>query len=177
MAGPVAVSAVYLPPGFDVDGLDDSKKLSAVRREVLAGRIRRHGVYALRFCDNRCIDRMGILQAVFRAMREAVHVVMRTLDAPVNQVMVAVDGKLEIPDLGLLQKAWVKADSRSWAVAAASIIAKTSRDHFMQWADGIYPEYGFAQHKGYGTAAHMAALREYGPCPLHRRSFRMPGKE
>ena len=177
LAGPVAVSAVYLPPGFDTTGLDDSKKLTYKKREEIADRVRKHGVFALRFCDNACIDRIGILPATFAAMREAVLAVARCLDAPINRVLVAVDGKLEIRGLKMLQKAWPKADSRSFAVAAASNIAKTNRDHYMEWADELFPDYGFAQHKGYGTAAHMAALRRFGPCPLHRKSFRMPGTD
>ena len=177
LAGPVAVGAVYLPPGFDFTGLDDSKKLAPKRREEIADRVRGQALFALRFCDNACIDRIGILPATFGAMREAVLAVARSLDAPINRVLVAVDGKLEIPGLQMLQKAWPKADSRSFAVAAASNIAKTNRDHYMEWVDSLYPDYGFTRHKGYGTAAHMEALRRHGPCPLHRRSFRMPGTD
>ena len=176
MAGPVAVAATYLPPDFDTFGIDDSKKLAPMMRENMAERIRRQSIFALRFCDNQCIDRIGILPATLLAMRQAVHAVARALGIPVNQVMVVVDGKIEIPGLNMLQKTWVKADSKSWAVAAGSIIAKTNRDHLMQWADTIYPEYGFIRHKGYGTAIHMNALREHGPCPLHRLSFSLPGR-
>lgn len=174
MAGPVASAAAFLPPDFDTTGIDDSKKLSPVKRELMAKRIREHGIFAVRFCDNYCIDRIGILPATLSAMLQAVHAVATDLGKPINQVIVVVDGKIEIPGLDMLQKTWVKADSRSWAVAAASIMAKTNRDHFMEWADAIYPEYGFRQHKGYGTAAHMQALRVNGPCPLHRRSFKLP---
>ena len=176
LAGPVAASAVFLPSGFDVSGLNDSKQLSLSKRVEMAERVRRSAVFALRYCDNKCIDEIGILPATFRAMKASVMAVVETLNRPINQILVAVDGKLEIPGLQLLQKAWIKADSRSFSVAAASNIAKTNRDMFMDWVDGVYPDYGFRQHKGYGTKQHMQALRKNGPCPLHRRSFKMPEK-
>ena len=141
----------------------------------MAARIRQHAIFSLRFCDNYCVDRIGILPATLLAMRQAVHAVAAGLGMPVNQVIVIVDGKIEIPKLNMLQKTWVKADSKSWAVAAASNIAKTGRDHFMEWADALYPEYGFKQHKGYGTASHIKALRDHGRCPMHRQSFRVRG--
>ncbi|HLR29757.1 MAG TPA: ribonuclease HII [Paenalcaligenes sp.] len=166
LAGPVFAAAVILNPSRPIEGLMDSKKLSAQRREELATIIRAH---AFSWCVAQAstveIDNINILQATLLAMRRAVH----GLDLNPDQVII--DGR-NIPEgLGIDAIAVVKADQDYAQVAAASILAKTARDRWCLALDEKYPEYGFAQHKGYGTALHQERLKEFGPCPEHRRSF------
>lgn len=166
LAGPVCAAAVILPQDLEIEGLNDSKKLTEKRREVLYDVIVREAVaYGIAFADEKEIDKINILQATFLAMRRAVE------QLSVRPNIVLVDGNRE-PDLGDLPvKTIVKGDSLSANIAAASILAKVTRDRFMLEQDAIYPQYGFAVHKGYGTKAHYAALTQYGACPIHRRSF------
>ncbi len=166
LAGPVCAAAVILPQDLEIEGLNDSKKLTEKRREVLYDVIVREAVaYGIAFADEKEIDEINILQATFLAMRRAVE------QLSVRPSIVLVDGNRE-PDLGDLPvKTIVKGDSLSANIAAASILAKVTRDRFMLEQDAIYPQYGFAVHKGYGTKAHYAALTQYGACPIHRRSF------
>ena len=166
LAGPVVAAAVILDPTAPVDGLRDSKLLTARQRRRLAREIR---VRALAFAVGRVgprrIDTVNVLQATWCAMRAALE---RLRLAP---GLVLVDGNLRIPGVTCAQRAIIAGDRRSASVAAASILAKVTRDSFMLRADRRYPEYGFRQHKGYATAAHLEALARLGPCPLHRRSF------
>ena len=165
LAGPVCAAAVILPPNLVIDGLDDSKKLSEARREALYDIICAEALcYGVALVDEQTIDRVNILQATFLAMRQAV--------AKLNRVpaLVLVDGNQD-PGLGLPTQTVVKGDSRSANIAAASILAKVTRDRLMLELDCQYPQYGFAAHKGYGTRAHYAALDAYGPCPIHRSTF------
>ena len=166
LAGPVCAAAVILPQDLEIEGLNDSKKLTEKRREALYDVIVREAVaYGIAFADEKEIDEINILQATFLAMRRAVE------QLSVRPNIVLVDGNRE-PDLGDLPvKTIVKGDSLSANIAAASILAKVTRDRFMLEQDAIYPQYGFAVHKGYGTKAHYAALTQYGACPIHRRSF------
>ena len=166
LAGPVCAAAVILPQDLMIEGLNDSKKLTEKRREALYEIITREAVaYGIAFADEREIDEINILQATFLAMRRAVE------QLAVRPDIVLVDGNRE-PDLGELPvRTIVKGDSLSANIAAASILAKVTRDRFMLEQDAIYPQYGFAVHKGYGTKAHYAALTQYGPCPIHRQSF------
>ena len=166
LAGPVCAAAVILPQDLVIEGLNDSKKLTEKRREALYEIITREAVaYGIAFADEREIDEINILQATFLAMRRAVE------QLAVRPDIVLVDGNRE-PNLGNLPvKTIVKGDSLSANIAAASILAKVTRDRFMLEQDAIYPQYGFAVHKGYGTKAHYAALTQYGPCPMHRQSF------
>ena len=166
LAGPVCAAAVILPQDLEIEGLNDSKKLTEKRREVLYDVIVREAVaYGIAFADEKEIDEINILQATFLAMRRAVE------QLSVRPSIVLVDGNRE-PDLGDLPvKTIVKGDSLSANIAAASILAKVTRDRFMLEQDAIYPQSGFAVHKGYGTKAHYAALTQYGACPIHRRSF------
>ncbi len=166
LAGPVCAAAVILPQGLEIEGLNDSKKLTEKRREALYDVITREAVaYGIAFADEKEIDDINILQATFLAMRRAVEQLSTRPD------IVLVDGNRE-PDFGGLPvKTIVKGDSLSANIAAASILAKVTRDRFMLEQDAIYPQYGFAVHKGYGTKAHYAVLTQYGPCPIHRRSF------
>jgi ribonuclease HII len=165
LAGPVTAAAVMLDPGRPIDGLRDSKKLSAAARERLANEIQGR---ALAWCVAEAsvaeIDRLNILQATLLAMQRAVAGLGRAPDE------VWVDGN-RCPDWGWRSRAVVRGDDRVAAIAAASILAKTARDRYMCRLHEEYPAYGFAQHMGYGTAAHLAALKAHGACPQHRRSF------
>lgn len=166
LAGPVCAAAVILPPDLQIEGLNDSKKLTEKRREALYDIITREATaYGIAFADEKEIDEINILQATFLAMKRAVSQLGVTPDVAL------VDGNRE-PELGGIPvKTIVKGDSLSANIAAASILAKVTRDRFMAEQDAIYPQYGFAVHKGYGTKAHYAALIAHGPCPIHRRTF------
>lgn len=166
LAGPVCAAAVILPPDLELEGLNDSKKLSEKRREALYPLICEQALaYGIAFASEQEIDELNILQATFLAMRRAVGQLGQKPD------LALVDGNRE-PDFGDIPvRTIIKGDSRSANIAAASILAKVTRDRFMLEQDAAYPQYGFAVHKGYGTQKHYAALREFGPCPIHRRSF------
>ena len=166
LAGPVCAEAVILPPDLELEGLNDSKKLSEKRREALYPLICEQALaYGIAFASEQEIDELNILQATFLAMRRAVGQLGQKPD------LALVDGNRE-PDFGDIPvRTIIKGDSRSANIAAASILAKVTRDRFMLEQDAAYPQYGFAVHKGYGTQKHYAALREFGPCPIHRRSF------
>ena len=166
LAGSVCAAAVILPPDLELEGLNDSKKLSEKRREALYPLICEQALaYGIAFASEQEIDELNILQATFLAMRRAVGQLGQKPD------LALVDGNRE-PDFGDIPvRTIIKGDSRSANIAAASILAKVTRDRFMLEQDAVYPQYGFAVHKGYGTQKHYAALREFGPCPIHRRSF------
>lgn len=165
LAGPVCAAAVILPPDIQIEGLNDSKKLTDKKRRELFDVITAQAVsYAVAFCDEKVIDEINILQATFRAMRQAVE------SLGVRPELALVDGN-RAADFGVPVRTIVRGDSLSASIAAASILAKVSRDRLMEQYDGMYPQYGFAVHKGYGTQRHYDALREYGPCPIHRMSF------
>ena len=166
LAGPVVAAAVILPDGFKLRGLNDSKQLTAERRDeffqVLTSDPR--VVFGVGIVDSEWIDRINILQATHRAMAEA----LRRL--PIQPDHVLVDG-LPVKSFTIPQTALVKGDARSFSIAAASVIAKVTRDRLMLALHAQYPVYGFNQHKGYPTPDHLAALRAHGPCPIHRRTF------
>lgn len=165
LAGPVCAAACVLPAGLELEGLNDSKKLSEKRREALYDQITAQALaWAVCLVDEKTIDEINILQATFRAMRGAVSKLDLTPE------LCLVDGNLD-PGLGLPTKTAVKGDATCASIAAASILAKVTRDRLMLRYDAQYPGYGFAAHKGYGTKAHYAALAALGPCPIHRRSF------
>lgn len=165
LAGPVCAAAVILPEHCEIPGLTDSKKLSDKHRRELFPVICRQAVaYGIAFATEQEIDEINILQATFRAMQ-------RAMDAlTVRPNLALVDGNRET-DFGLPVKTVVKGDTRSANIAAASILAKVTRDDYMLKLAEQYPQYGFEIHKGYGTRAHYAALEQYGPCPAHRRTF------
>jgi ribonuclease HII len=166
LAGPVSAAAVILDPDRPIAGLADSKKLSERQRDKLAAIIRERALaWAVAYADVIEIDQLNILQATLLAMRRAV------LALPVRPGQVLVDG-LYCPSTGIPSQAIVKGDSKIAAISAASILAKTARDALMIELHGQYPHYGFANHKGYPTAAHLVALREYGVSLVHRKSFR-----
>ena len=168
LAGPVVAACVILPSDFPLEGIGDSKALTERQRERAEPRIRREALaVGLGVVEAATIDRINILQASREAMRQA----LRALNPTLFPTVALVDG-LAIPDLPCpAQRPIVKGDSLCASIAAASIVAKVFRDALMRRWDAEYPEYGFAGHKGYGSARHLAALREHGPCPLHRRSF------
>lgn len=166
LAGPVVAAAVVLPRDFLAIGINDSKKLSEKKRNELDALIKREALaYSIQEVSVEDIDRLNILHAAELAMKQAVEAL------PFGD-LVFIDGDNQ-PALHIPTKNIIKGDSRSISIAAASIIAKVYRDHLMVEYDAIYPEYGFAKHKGYGTAEHYEALHNYGPSPIHRRSFRL----
>jgi ribonuclease HII len=166
LAGPVSAAAVILDPDQPIAGLADSKKLSEAQRDRLAPQIRERALaWAVAYAEVDEIDRLNILQATLLAMRRAV------LALPVRPQQMLVDG-LYCPDTGIPGTAIVQGDSKVAAISAASILAKTARDALMLELHASYPQYGFASHKGYPTAVHLAALREHGVSAVHRKSFR-----
>ena len=166
LAGPVSAAAVILDDNCPIEGLADSKKLSERQRDRLAPVIRERALaWAVAYAEVEEIDRLNILQATLLAMRRAV------LALKLQPHQVLVDG-LYCPQTGIPSQAIVKGDSKVAAISAASILAKTARDELMLQLHEQHPHYGFAEHKGYPTAAHLAALREHGVSAVHRRSFR-----
>ena len=170
LAGPVVASAVVLDPRTHIEGLADSKKLTAKRRELLALEIKQHSLsWSVAWADPAEIDAMNILAATMLAMRRAI------LGLTVTPANVQIDGN-RLPNLRfdarvLAGEAIIGGDDSVPAISAASIIAKTTRDHMMVELDKIYPRYEFARHKGYGTEIHRERLREFGPCREHRQTF------
>ncbi|HBA08300.1 MAG: ribonuclease HII [Methylotenera sp.] len=172
LAGAVYAAAVILNPEKSIMGLADSKKLSEKRRDALALEIKEHAIaWAIAYSTVEEIDELNILQASLLAMKRAVESVQASLVeiAPLN-LLVQVDGN-QRPKISLPCEAIVKGDSKVQAISAASILAKTARDAALYDLDRQYPMYGFAQHKGYPTAAHIALLRQHGVSPVHRRSY------
>ena len=165
LAGPVCAAAVILPPGLDIPGLNDSKKLTdKKRRELYDIMIEQAVSYGIAFASEQEIDEINILQATFLAMERA----MQKLSP--QPELALIDGN-RTKDFGLPVRTIVKGDSLSASIAAASILAKVTRDRLMEEYDAQYPQYGFAVHKGYGTKRHYEALREYGACEIHRQTF------
>lgn len=165
LAGPVVAAAVILHPDRPIAGVNDSKKLTERRREQLFERIMADALsIGIGSASPETIDRINILQATRQAMREAVQKLSPCPD------YLLIDGITPL-DSPLPQQTITQGDSRSASIAAASIIAKVTRDRLMREYDQHYPHYGFARHKGYGSRSHLAALRQYGPCPIHRISF------
>ena len=165
LAGPVCAAAVILPDDWEPEGLDDSKKLSAPRRDALYMEITEKALaWSVAFASEKEIDEVNILQATFLAMRRALAGLGKTPD------LALVDGNRD-PGLGIPTRCEVKGDGRYACIAAASVLAKVSRDRLMEKMDSLYPQYGFLRHKGYPTKYHYEMLAQYGPCPIHRRSF------
>jgi len=192
LAGPVVAAAVILPPDFDLPGLNDSKKLTEAKREVLFPLIQQHALaWAIAEASAAEIDQINILQADFLAMRRALQAIgwlglrcqspagetrQQVWSSGVSMVgdfFVAVDGNLKISDVGPAQQLPViKGDAHVASIAAASILAKVHRDRALVKMDLEYPQYGFAKHKGYPSPTHLEAMRQFGLCPEHRRSFK-----
>lgn len=171
LAGPVVAAAVILDPGHKIDGLADSKILSESRREFLYANIRQQSLaWSVGWSDRAEIDSLNILHATMLAMRRAI------IGLNIPPDLVQVDGNrlphLQFSGTWIPGEAVVGGDATIESISAASIIAKVTRDGIMRDLDEIYPDYGFARHKGYGTAEHRACIQRIGPCPQHRRSFR-----
>lgn len=165
LAGPVVAGAVILPTDCEILYLNDSKKLTEKRREALFLEIKEKAVaWNVGIVDAAEINQINILQATYEAMRKAITGLEVTPDLLLNDAV-------EIPDVQIPQVKIIKGDAKSVSIAAASILAKVTRDHLMIEYDQKYPDYGFARHKGYGTGVHIEAIRDYGPCPLHRKTF------
>ena len=166
LAGPVCAAAVILPENCEISGLNDSKKLSEKKREELFEIITERAVScAVAFGTLEEIEKFNILNATFMAMNRAVS----ALKIPADFALI--DGNRKSAGLEIPCETVVKGDGKSCSIAAASILAKVTRDRLLLEYDSLYPQYGFAKHKGYGTKAHYEAIREYGACPVHRLSF------
>ena len=165
LAGPVTAGAVILPREAEIFYLNDSKKLTEKRRDELYDRIKDCAIaWNVAIADHETIDRVNILQADYQAMRDAVNGLSVKPQVLFNDAVI-------IPDLDIEQVKLIHGDAISVSIAAASIMAKVTRDRLMYHYDSLYPEYGFARNKGYGTAEHIAAIKKYGPCPIHRITF------
>lgn len=165
LAGPVVAAACILPPGVTFYGLNDSKKMTEKRRDYLYDLLRdKASAWSIAMVDQGEIDRTDILSATREAMRRAL------LELPLTPDLALIDA-VHIPGLSFPIREEIRGDARHNVIAAASVLAKVARDRMMVKWDEEYPEYGFASHKGYGTAAHIEVIRRLGPCPIHRRTF------
>ena len=166
LAGPVVAAAVIFPPQVNIPGLNDSKKLSTKKREELFPKIQEISVsYGVAVVGEKVIDKINILQAARLAMKQAVETLK------ITPGLLLIDGNQKI-DSTLNQWAIVKGDSRSLSIAAASVLAKVTRDRIMDDYHKLYPQYEFNRHKGYGTKLHRNLIQEHGPCPIHRNTFK-----
>ncbi len=171
LAGPVVAACVIIDQNFSLNdpklkSITDSKKLSAKKREELFSLIKSKALAVeIGVVDSDIIDQINVLQASFLAMRRAIYKIKSQPD------YLLVDGPYKIPKIKIEQEAIIDGDANTWLIAAASIIAKVSRDWIMTNYDKEYPQYGFCRHKGYGTKEHLLRIKEYGPCPIHRFSF------
>lgn len=165
LAGPVMAAAVILDPDHPIDGLRDSKKLSEARRDVLAEEIKKYALaWSVAECSEQEIDELNILQATMLAMRRAVE------GLAITPTLALIDGN-RCPVMSVRSEAIVKGDDKVAAISAASILAKTARDHALHQLHLTYPQYALDQHKGYPTALHLERLREHGVAPIHRKSY------
>lgn len=165
LAGPVVAGVVVLPKGMLIEGVNDSKKVSEEKREKLYDVIVKEAIsWGVGIVDNNNIDEINILNAAKLAMKIAVEQLK-----PIPEVLLIDAEKIDMPEIA--QESIIKGDAKSHSIAAASIIAKVTRDRMMKEYDEKYPYYGFAKHKGYGTAEHIQAIKKYGLCEIHRRSF------
>lgn len=166
LAGPVVVAAVIMPKDSKLEGVNDSKKVSEKKRELLYEQIKEEAIsYSVAIVDEKEIDQVNILNAT----KEGLTTAIRGLKVKPERIIV--DALTGIDTCGIPYNSIIKGDAKCYSIAAASILAKVTRDRIMRKMDEVYPEYGFEKHKGYGTAAHIAAIKEYGLCPIHRKSF------
>lgn len=166
LAGPVVVASVILPENSMIEGVNDSKKVSEKKRETLFEKIKEEAIsYGIGISWQEEIDEINILEATKKSLTESIK------ELEVKPELILVDALNKIDTLGIPYRSLIKGDAKVYSIAAASILAKVTRDRIMREMDEVYPQYGFAKHKGYGTAMHMQAIREYGLCPIHRRSF------
>lgn len=166
LAGPVVVASVIMPKYSMIEGVNDSKKISESKREQLYEKIIEEAIsYGVGIIDQKEIDEINILNATKKGLTTSLK------ELKVKPDIILVDALTGIDTLQIPYQSIIKGDAKAYSISAASIIAKVTRDRIMRQWDEIYPQYGFAKHKGYGTAAHIAAIKEYGICPLHRLSF------
>ena len=166
LAGPVVVAAVIMPEDSFIEGVNDSKKVSEKKREKLYDEITENAIaWSVGIIDQNEIDEINILNATKKGLTTALTELKEKPD------IILVDALTKIDTLGIPYESIIKGDTKSYSIAAASIIAKVTRDRIMRQWDEIYPQYGFINHKGYGTKAHIDAIKQYGLCPLHRKSF------
>lgn len=166
LAGPVVVAAVIMPEDSMIDGVNDSKKVSEKKREKLYDEITSNAIsWGVGIIDQKEIDKINILNATKKGLTKALTELVEKPD------IILVDALTGIDTLGIPYQSIIKGDAKSYSIAAASIIAKVTRDRIMRQWDELYPEYGFEKHKGYGTKAHIEAIKNYGICPLHRKTF------
>ena len=174
LAGPVVAACCILPKDAVILYLNDSKKVTALRREALLPEIKEKAIaYGIGIVDEKRIDEINILQADYEAMRIAVQKTSTMLQAKglADAPDLLLNDAVTIPGVEIPQESIIKGDAKSVSIAAASILAKVTRDQLMEAYDAQYPEYGFARNKGYGTKEHIEALKRLGPCPIHRHSF------
>ena len=176
LAGPVVVASVIMPKDSFIEGVNDSKKVSEKKREVIYEKILEESIaYGVGIIDQKEIDNINILNATKKGLTESIKNLEQNLKDGNRGIdkpeIILVDALTNIDTDGISYESIIKRDAKSYSMAAASIIAKVTRDRIMRQWDEIYPEYGFSKHKGYGTAMHISAIKEYGLCPLHRRSF------
>ena len=166
LAGPVVVASVIMPRDSMIEGVNDSKKVSEKKREKLYDVILEEAIsYGVGIIDQNEIDEINILNATKKGLTKSIN------ELKIKPDLILVDALTHIDTNGIPYESIIKGDAKSYSIAAASIIAKVTRDRIMREWDKIYPQYGFEKHKGYGTAAHISAIKEYGLCPLHRKSF------
>ena len=166
LAGPVVVAAVIMPEDSMIEGVNDSKKVSEKKREKLYDEITSNAIaWGVGIIDQKEIDKINILNATKKGLTKALTELVEKPD------IILVDALTGIDTLGIPYQSIIKGDAKSYSIAAASIIAKVTRDRIMRQWDELYPEYGFEKHKGYGTKAHIEAIKNYGICPLHRKTF------
>ena len=166
LVGPVVVASVIMPADSIIEGVNDSKKVSEKKREKLYDLILEEAIsYGVGIIGQDEIDDINILNATKKSLTMS----LKELDKKPD--LIILDALTHIDKLGIPYESIIKGDAKSYSIAAASIIAKVTRDRIMREWDKVYPQYGFATHKGYGTAAHIKAIKEYGPCPLHRKTF------
>ena len=166
LAGPVVVGVAIMRPDSMIEGINDSKKISETKREKLYEKITEEAIdWSVGIVDQREIDEINILNAT----KKALTIALSNLKVKPDRIMV--DALEHIDTLGIPYTSVIKGDAKIYSISAASILAKVTRDRIMKEYDEVYPDYGFSGHKGYGTAKHIQAIKEYGPCPLHRKSF------
>lgn len=174
LAGPVVAACCILPKDAVILYLNDSKKVTALRREAMLPEIKEKAIaYGIGIVEEKRIDEINILQADYEAMRIALQQTSAMLQAKglADEPGLLLNDAVTIPGVDIPQESIIKGDAKSVSIAAASILAKVTRDHLMEEYDALYPEYGFARNKGYGTKEHIEALKRLGPCPIHRHSF------
>lgn len=166
LAGPVVVASVIMPKDSMIEGVNDSKKISEKKREKLFEQIKEEAIsYGIGIIEQEEIDEINILEATKKGLTISLHCLETKPD------VILVDALTNINTLGIPYRSIIKGDAKSYSIAAASILAKVTRDRIMRELDKQYPEYGFEAHKGYGTAKHIQAIKEYGLCPIHRKTF------